>query len=439
MSKKSKILFVSKELIAADLAYQLNKEGCAVKLYIESKDDRDCFDGMVDKTDGWKRELKWVGKNGLIIFDDVGYGKVQDDLRKGGYLVIGGSGDGDKLELDRKYGQEMMKLCGVKIDDSFETKSFTVNSAIKFVRKYKGRWVLKQDNHDEALTCIGDTEDGSDIINILENYRTHFGGSYHVALQKRVCGIEIAIGRFFNGKDWIGPLIFNIEHKNFCNDDIGPLGGETGTLMWYENNEKKKLFQETLAKLKPQLQKSGYRGYVDINCIVTNKNTAYPLEITSRFGSSTNEMQSEIQKSPWSRFLLAMAKGKDYNLQYTKGYGIAVALTVPPFPYKTSDRRLSQKGVNIFFKKELSKEEFTHIHFEEVAFKKEKRGGTYFIADNSGYVLYITGSGKTVLEARKKVYTIINKIIIPKMFYRTDIGLRFVKKDQKLLKRWGWI
>jgi phosphoribosylamine---glycine ligase len=433
------ILFVSKELIAVDLAYQLKKEGCAVKLYIENKDDKNCLDGMIEKTDDWKKELKWVKKEGLVIFDDVGYGKIQDNLRREGYLVIGGSGDGDRLELDRKYGQEMLKLSGVKIDDDFETKSFTVDFAIKFIRKHKGKWVLKQDNHDEALTCIGETEDGSDIINILENYRNHFGNAYHIALQKRVCGIEIAIGRFFNGKNWIGPLVFNIEHKNFCNDDIGPLGGETGTLMWYENDEKKKLFQKTLSKLKPQLQRSNYHGYVDINCIVTDKKTVYPLEITSRFGSSTNEMQSEIQKSLWSDLLLSLAKGENYHLQYKKGYGITVALTVPPFPYKTSDKKLSQKGINIFFKKELSKEEFEHIHFEEVAFKREKKIGSYFIAGNSGYILYITGLGKNVSEARKKVHAIINKIIIPKMFYRTDIGSRFIKKDRKLLKKWGWI
>ncbi len=34
------------------------------------------------------------------------------------------------------------------------------------------------------------------------------------------------------------------------------------------------------------------------------KNNVYPLEITSRFGSSTNEIQSELQKSPWCDFLI---------------------------------------------------------------------------------------------------------------------------------------
>ena len=439
MQKKLKILFISKELIAADIAYRLKKEGCDVRLFIEGKDDKNCFDGMVEKTNNWKKELQWVGKNGLIVFDDVGYGKMQDKLRKDGYLVIGGSGDGDELELNRSYGQKIFKTCGIKIGTDFDTKAFTIKNAISFVKKHKGKWVFKQDNHNEALTYVGEKDDASDMISLLENYKDRFGENYHCGLQCKVSGVEIAIGRFFNGNNWVGPLIFNVEHKHFCNDNIGPLGGETGTLMWYEKNENKKLFQETLAKLKPHLQKSNYKGYVDINCIIVDRNTVYPLEITSRFGSSTNEMQSEIQTSPWNNFFLAMAKGEEYNLKYKKGYGIAVALTVPPFPYKTSDKSLSQKGVSIFFDKELTKEDLLHIHFEEVSLKKEKGKEKYYIAGNTGYVIYVTNSGKNVYEARKKVYELINKIIIPKMFYRTDVGLRFVKNDRKLLKEWGWI
>jgi hypothetical protein len=49
-------LFVSGELIAGDLAYRLKKEGCDVKLYIEDKSRRDCFDGMVKKTKDWRKE-----------------------------------------------------------------------------------------------------------------------------------------------------------------------------------------------------------------------------------------------------------------------------------------------------------------------------------------------------------------------------------------------
>ena len=274
---------------------------------------------------------------------------------------------------------------------------------------------------------------------MLENYKNNFGASYSISLQTKVHGIEIAIGRFFNGENWVGPSVINIEHKHLCNGDIGPVGGETGTLMWYEKDENNKLFQKTLAKLKPVLQTSNYKGYIDINCIVANQDTVYPLEITSRFGSSTNQTQSEIQISLWRDLLTAIARGDDYHLKYKAEYGITVALTIPPFPYRTSDKNLNQSGVNIFFKENLTKEEFSHVYFEGVLSKRVKEKDVYYTAGNLGYVLYITGSGNTLKEVRERVFNIINKIIIPKMFYRTDIGLRFIENDQKLLKEWGWI
>lgn len=432
-----RVLFISGELIAADLAYRLKKEGCDVKLYIEAEGVKNCLNGMVAKTDNWEKDLKWVGKNGLIVFDDVGYGATQDKLRKEGYSVIGGSEKGDRLELDRIYGQEILKSAGV-VTDEFNIKSFTLKSAIAYVKKNPGEWVIKQNDHNTALNYVGRLADGSDVLSVLESYKTNFGASYEISLQKRVHGIEIAIGRFFNGKSWVGPSVINREHKHLNNGDIGPVGGETGTLMWYDNDENKKLFQKTLAKLTAVLKRCDYRGYIDINCIVANKDRVYPLEITSRFGSSTNQTQSELQISPWREFLTAVASGTDYRLRYKREYGLTVVLTVPPFPYRTDDKTLYQEGVNIFFNNELTKEDFSKIHFEGVLSKRVNGKPAYYTSGNLGYVLYITGSGKTIFQARERVYRIVKKIIIPKMFYRTDIGLRFMEKDHALLKKWGW-
>jgi len=387
MKKRLRVLFISGELIAGDLAYRLKKEGCDVKMYIEEKPLKSCFDGMVEKTTNWKKKLGWVGKDGLIVFDDVGYGMEQKKLREKGYLAVGGGFDGDKLELNRVYGQEILKLYGV-IDGNFKTQNFTVDSAIKYVKKNKGEWVIKQNDHNTALNYIGSFDDGSDVISILENYKSNFGGLCSVSLQKRVRGVEIAIGRFFNGNDWVGPSVINFEHKHLNNDDIGPLGGETGTLMWYEEDENNKLFKKTLNKIKPHLKNNNYVGYIDINCIV-NKDIVFPLEITSRFGSSTIETQSELQISLWKDFLFSLAKKEKYKLNYKKEYGICVALTVPPFPYRTKDRNIINSGVNVIFKKEISEKDMSHVHFENI--KKIKN--TYLTEGDLGYVLYITGSG----------------------------------------------
>ena len=194
-----RVLFVSGEMIAGDLAYRLKLEGCEVKLFIKDDGIKDCFDGLVKKTYNWKKELDWVGKRGLIVFDDVGYGNTQDKLRKNGHLVIGGSGDGDLLELDRIYGQKILKSYGA-VGGDFETGDFTVRSAIAFVKKHRGKRVVKQNDHNTVLNYIGNIEDSSDVIGVLENYKHNFGGSYSVSLQKRLTELKLLSADFLMGK-----------------------------------------------------------------------------------------------------------------------------------------------------------------------------------------------------------------------------------------------
>lgn len=431
-----RVLFVSGELIAADLCLRLKQEGCAVKLYIADESRHDCLDGMVEKVDDWEKELKWVGKKGLIVFDDVGYGKIQDDLRAKGYNVIGGSLGGDKLEKEREFGQVVFSTYGL---DALKTINFKkVSVAVQFIQENKCAWVIKQNGHISALNYVGQWDDGSDAISILESYRRLNGNLGTISLQRKVDGVEIGVGRYFNGSDWIGPIELNVEHKHLCQGSIGPMTGEMGTVMWYTENEKNKLFQGTLAKLKPFLKKVDFRGDIDINCIV-DKDNLYPLEATARFGCPAIQLQAEIHKSPWKDFLLAVAKGQKYNLKYKKGFGIIVSVAIPPFPYKAVSSDYYDKGVKIFFKEKLTKEENDRLHLEEVSLVKSKGKEYLCVAGSNGYIMYVSGFGKNVKAARQQAYDLIKKINIPKMFYRNDIGERFVKKDMKTLKEWGWI
>ncbi len=434
------VLFVSsRNMIAPNLAYRLKQEGHTVKLYLPTPETRRNFDGLVEKIEDWQKELDWVGKDGLIIFDDVGEGKTQEELRERGYSVFGGCAAGDRLENDRAHAQKILHEHGLQ---TLEIKTFNnLAEAIAFVKEHNGPWVIKQNGHSsKSLNYVSMFDDGRDVINVLENYaRIPKYRLRTITLQRRVQGIEIGVGRYFNGRDWVGPIEMNIEHKKLFPDDLGPPTSEMGTLAWYDDDEKNnKLFQDTLARLKPYLEKINYRGDIDLNCIV-NQSGAFPLEITPRFGSPAVHLQDEIHRSPWGEFLKAVADGRDYSLHWQAGYGLVVMLTVPPFPYTKKLKEFAPDGLQIYFDESLSPDDFEHIHFEEVS--REPRAGQtsqYYISGSLGYVMYVTGLGHTVTEAQAKTYGLIKKIRIPKMFYRSDIGERFVAESSQLLKRLGY-
>ena len=172
------------------------------------------------------------------------------------------------------------------------------------MKKIKGRWVVKQNGHaDKCFSYAGKMPDGSDVIDLLHNYKKYNRKECSsIDLQKRVDGIELGVARYFNGKDWVGPIEMNIEHKKLFPGGLGPKTAEMGTLIWYDANEDNKLFNETLAKLKPYLRRINFRGDIDINCIA-NESGAIPLEATPRFGYPAIHAQSVLNTSPWGDFL----------------------------------------------------------------------------------------------------------------------------------------
>src|SRR3990167_3705186 len=226
-------LFVSLEGLISDVAWQVVKEGHNVKYFIDSKDEKAVADGFVPKTEDWEKDVEWAD---VIVFDDVlGQGKKAKKLREQGKLVVGGTPYTDQLEDDRSFGQEEMKKFGVPILPYKEFTSF--DDAIRFVKENPGRYVIKpsgQAANIKGLLFIGEEEDGKDVIQVLGDYKKALAKKIPVfQLQKRISGVEIAVGAFFNGKEFIYPINVNFEHKKLFPGELGPSTGEMGTLMYW--------------------------------------------------------------------------------------------------------------------------------------------------------------------------------------------------------------
>ena len=136
--KKTKFLFVGWESLSGDLAWQIQKEGNEVKMYFKNPDDRDVYDGFLEKVDDWKQHTDWAE---IVVFDDVGFGAHADSLRKAGKLVVGGSAYTDRLVDDRQFGQLEMKRVGMLTLPHWDFERF--DEAIAFLKANPGRYVWK--------------------------------------------------------------------------------------------------------------------------------------------------------------------------------------------------------------------------------------------------------------------------------------------------------
>ncbi|MDG6913970.1 MAG: hypothetical protein JRN34_03675 [Nitrososphaerota archaeon] len=288
-----KFLFVTEESLSADLAWQLKKEGHEVKMYCHGQGEKDVGLGFFEKVDEWDTLKEWPD---VIVFDDVGFGAKAEQLRSEGKFVVGGNPYTDKLELDREFGQSELNLAGVDVLPSWNFTSF--DEAIDFVKKNPDRYVLKPSGKaqsEKELLFIGQEADGKDILQVLEHYKTNWSKKIkEFQMQKYAEGVEVAVGAFFNGKDFVMPVCVNFEHKRLFPGELGPSTGEMGTAMFYTKNSP--VFERTLLKAKEKLAASGYVGYIDINCIANAKGI-WPLEWTC-----FDEATEILTKSGWKKY-----------------------------------------------------------------------------------------------------------------------------------------
>ncbi len=425
---KRKFLFVSLSGLSGDLAWQVLKEGHEVRYHIANPEERDIADGFVPKVDDWEAEVEW---SDIIVFDDtMGQGTRAHALRLQGKPVVGGTPYTDRLEDDRSFGQEELRKAGVNILPYREFDNF--DDAITFVKENPGRYVLKPSGEAQNVKrrlFVGEEDDGGDVVRMMEAYKKALADEIKVfQLQRRATGVEVAVGAFFNGNKFVTPININFEHKRLFPGNVGPSTGEMGTSMFW--SEPNKLFTQTLAKMETLLAKERFVGYIDLNCIA-NANGIYPLEFTSRFGYPTIFIQQEGMVTPIGQFMWDLANGDDPKLKIKSGFQVGVRVVVPPYPFDDPGtfESLSRSAV-IFFKKATPEE----VHIEDV----KMVNGQWLVAGTSGVVLCVVGLGPTMKAAQTQAYSRLKNILIPNMYYRTDIGDRW-SEDSDRLFTWGYL
>jgi phosphoribosylamine--glycine ligase len=427
-----RFLGIGKDGSLGDMYLALSQAGHEVKAYIGTPEWRGILGGLIQRTDDWRSELDWIREgDGILIFEAADCGELQDSLRRDGFNVIGGSAVGDRMESDRDFGQNCMRNAGMATAPSREFTDF--RAALAFVAQRPRRYVFKLSGTGYASSCnvVGEMEDGGDIAALLSRYQRSwtFETPPHFILMDHVSGVEVGVGGYFNGIDFLEPVVMDWEHKKFFTGDLGELTGEMGTLLTYRNSAP--LFEATLARMKDQLRACGYVGYVNINTIV-NKNGIWPLEFTCRFGYPGAAICSTLHREGWDVLFHRMVTRENLNFATSEGFAVGVVLTVPPFP-QCDDYSEISKGFPVLFREPPSDEDRQHFHLSEV----KLCAGQLITTGGTGSLMAITGTGTSVEDARAVAYDRCRNIVIPNLRYRTDIGERFLVRDRALLQAWG--
>ena len=408
----------------ADLAalyLRLAEDGHEVRVFIGYPLCKDTLAGLIERVPNWQAELDWIraaGQGGYILFENIGlgYGEIQDGLRREGLNVIGGGAFGVRLENDRAYAQRLLAELGLATTSIFEFSD--VDEATQFIDQRPARYVLKS-NGPDAASFVGRHQKGADVRAML------FTGEKVVApsfvLMDFIDGVEMEVGAYFNGEDFLEPACLDWEHKRFFPGDLGELTGEMGTVVTYSRT--KCFFDQTLARMAPLLRANSYCGYINLNTIV-NEEGIWPLEFTCRFGYPGYAILDPLQKTSWANLFRVMLTRSALRFDTEPGFAVGIVITTPPFPY-SRDTLPVPVGLPILFEGDLSPAERRHVHYGEVALQN----GMLVTTGASGYTLVVTGTGQTIEAARDAANALAAKVVVANARYRSDIGTRLIEGE----------
>jgi len=432
-------LFLSKNGDSLPIAQRIIQEGHKVNFYINDKDKRAVGEGLLQKSKVTD-ELVSNGKCNLgilkqllkpepdcIVMDMVGegFGDIAAALGKT-YPLVGGSKWGNRVELDRLYGNKFMKVSGINTPGTYAFKDY--KKAISFVEETNKTYVYKPSGN-QATTTTYVSEGADDMIGMLEYYS---GIKEDFELQEKVEGIEVSTELWFNGHEVLG-VNHTMEEKRMMEGNLGPQAGCMGSAVWL-GTTKSRLYKEGIGRLVSALKKVDYRGPIDLNTIVT-KDKLYGLEFTARFGYNAIFILLEMYKGRVNELMYGVAAGVKIPMNFRANWGIGIDLSVPPYPLDIEPdlyKGILVQGVN--------KYNLKHIWFYDI----EKKDGRYMTSGNGGDICTVTARGDEVghyhplRDAKRRAMRTIDNLVIPDVQYRRDIGDR-VYDEHKQLMKWGWL
>ena len=418
-----RILCIDPQANGLDWLMRCQAHGHLVKWYVPDKPRlRPIGLGLIDKVKDWQGWVRWADM--IFLTDNTSYMKDLDAVRRqGGPVIVGATDATSDWELDRDLGMRMFRKKGIDVPPC---KSFTdYDAAIAYVKREDRAFVSKPSGDaDKALSYVGKTPE--DLVYMLERWKKLGKLKSPFILQEKVSGQEMAVGGWFGPGGFASGWCENWEFKKLCDGDRGPNTGEQGSVIRYVPNSK--LAKRVLAPFEQELGAGGYVGYVDVNCIIDEKGTPWPLEFTMRPGWPTFNIQQALHRGDPAQWLMDLAQGKKTAAWELNTVACGVVLSIPDYPFNKFPVE-DVCGIPIYGMKPSMR---GNIHPCEMALGTAPQKGaegrieTLPIEVTAGtYILVGSGTGATVEEARRHAYQILDRLSLPNSpMYRTDIGRR---------------
>ena len=339
---------------------------------------------------------------------------IVDLFQAQGIPIFGPTKEAARIEVSKVFAKELMLKHNIPCAHWVAFSSFL--EAKEYVKSKKPPLVIKADGLAAGKgSIVAETqEEALEALSSIMEKKVFGSAGDKVLIEECLKGREVSLLAFTDGKT-VAPMVPARDYKRALDNDEGPNTGGMGGYSPPRFFDEKQVELAKYIILKPAVQAMAqegkpYKGVLYAGLMVTNEG-AKVLEFNCRFGDPENQVIIPRLKTDLVDILLAVVEGRldRIKVEWSEDACVGVVMASQGYPgsYKT--------GFPITGLDNLDKDILV-FH----AGTKVGAGGE--ILTDGGRVLTVVARGKTIAEARERVYQNLPHLYFKGCFYRRDIA-----------------
>ena len=341
---------------------------------------------------------------------------IFDHFESLGIPIFGASKLAAEIESSKVFSKALMQKYNIPCAKSVSFSDYA--QAKEYVQKRKLPIVIKADGlaAGKGGVVAGTMDEAMAALNDFMQEKKLGAAANQVLVEEFLSGKEMSFFAFSDGITVL-PMVSACDYKRVNDGDKGPNTGGMGSYSppVFNSPALQKQAMDTIMvpTIKAMAQEGRqYRGVL-YGGLMVNKEDVKVLEFNARFGDPETQVILPRLKTDLLDIIIAVIKGKlnQINIECSDDpcVGVVIASGGYPGSYKT--------GLPISGLLDIDKDVM-------VFHAGTKIGATpWEVLTNGGRVLTVVAMGKTIAQAREKVYDNISRINFDGCHYRKDIAL----------------
>jgi len=340
---------------------------------------------------------------------------IVDRFHGTGIPIFGPTKGATQIESSKAFAKGLMQKYGIPCAKS--TTFYEYSQAKEYLKQQTPPIVVKADGlaAGKGVIMADSIPQALDALSSIMESKTLGAAGDRVIIEECLSGKEMSSFAFTDGQTVV-PMVDACDYKRIYDEDQGPNTGGMGSYSppHFYTPELGKRVMETI--MEPAVkamdkEKRPYKGVLYGGLMISDEGPK-ALEFNARFGDPEAQVTLPRLKTDLVDIMLAVINGNlgHLNVELSEDACVGVVMASAGYPgsYKT--------GFPVSGLDSLDKE-------IQVFHGGTKVGANGEVLTNGGRVLTVVATGKTLAEAREKVYANISRIHFEGCHYRKDIAL----------------